>query len=424
MKKIAQLLLLVLCATMLAVSFAACTSSEAEPEAPAIQAQEPQPEPEVEPELAYEPEEPVYEPEQEPETTPEATPVATTSPDTLSDDLYSFMFSLNGDIFTLPFAFTNLADKGWTGQNLDVDTLRPNQFSISGPIENNGQVFNVSFINTTQNVLTFEESNIGRIFFNERDAQSGTEIIIPGGITIGSSMEEIIAAHGEPSDRRENSFEYVLEYSLGTYTTITLRVNRESGQVAEIQLSNFIAREAAPEFEGNVPAAILAYQAPTSLGDDWQSFIVRLDGDLYQLPAPISSFIANGWAFVDDPNEMVAAQSTNVRATIRRGNQVMRIHIHNYDDAEQPIAHTFVTRIEFSHHFAVLPIELPGGITENSTLDEILAAFGEPRRTEEGSMFNVYEFGSGMWEQISISIRNETETIHSIAVINSPRSLN
>ena len=419
MKTIAKLILF-LCIAVLTLSLAACNNTETEPVATTTEEEIPQQEP-PQPEEPQAPEQ-AYEPEQD--ETPEAAPVATVFPDRLSDDLYSFMFSLNGDIFTLPLAFNYLAERGWTGHNLDIETLSPNQFSISNPITNGNQSLNVSFINTTQNVLTFEESNIGRIFFNERDAQSGTEIIIPGGITIGSSLEDIIAIHGEPSSRRENAFEHVLEYSLDTYTSITLRVNIESNQLSEIQMSNFLAHEAAPEFEGDVPAAILAYQAPASLGDDWQSFIVRLDGDLYQLPAPISSFIANGWVFVDDPNEMVAAQSTNVRATIRRGNQVMRIHIHNYDDAEQPIAHTFVTRIEFSHHFAVLPIELPGGITENSTLDEILAAFGEPRRTEEGSMFTTYEFGSGMWEQISIAMNNETETIHSITVINSPRSLN
>jgi len=434
MKKI---ILLFLCAFALTVSVVACTAPGEETIESSIAIIEPElepepqvePKPEIEPEYEYEPEL-NYEPEveSEPESITEPTSVA--APADLSDDLYSFSFSLNGEIFTLPFEFSELAERGWTGRNIDTETLNPNQFTSSSRINNGNQAMMISFINFTPNVLAFEDSTVGRIMFDERDARSGAELILPGGITIGSSMEDIIAAYGEPGDRRESSLQYTLTYQLRIYQDIVLRVNRESGLLTEIRVTNFIDRPQTADAPAttatadlNLPASVLAYQAPTALGDDWQSFIVMLDGDLFQLPAPIDAFIANGWEFVDDPNEMIPAMTTDVRVRLRKGNQVMRVHARNYENTEQPLAHAFIIRVEFSHHFAVLPIELPGGINENSTLDEILAAFGEPDRTEDGSMFNVYTFGSRLEARIVVSIRNETGEIHAITVERSPRQL-
>jgi len=345
------------------------------------------------------------------------------TPDDLSDDLYSFMFSLNGVIYSLPFSYTEFEENGWGGDDLDEDTLNPNQFSLVTPLTNGNYQISVSFINLTENVLSFSESNIGRITLDAWNYnRGGAELIFPGGITMGSTYEEVIAAYGEPSSRREGSLDVTLTYSPNHYTGVEVRIDNDTNLVTSLRMENFVEREDSPDFEGDLPEVVLAYESPTDLGDDWRDFIVRFDGDLYQLPAPVAVFLENGWVIEGDANEMVAAQSSRVGVRLRKGNQTMRTTVQNYDNSAQPIVNGFVTVIDYYHHDATLPIELPGGITEDSTIEEVIAAFGEPDRVEESSSLTFYTFGS-IWQQISITINEETSEIQRLSVQHSPNSL-
>ena len=344
----------------------------------------------------------------------------------LSDDLYSFSFSINGDVYILPFEFSELGELGWDSDRDDLDelTLNPNQHTLGTELQNGDHLIRVAFVNTTENVLPLRESYVGSITIEERHANSGIELILPGGITFGSTMDEIIAVHGEPSEARGTDSSTFLVYDVGSRSNIEFRFDAED-QMTRIQMTNYFAREVSEEFEGDLPEVVQNYETPTDLGDDWESFIVRFDGDLYQIPAPVVVFVENGWIIDDDPNELIAAQSSNVRVTLRKGNQVMQTTVHNFADEAQPIAHGFVTKIEFSHRGAVLPIELPGGITEDSSREEVYAAFGEPHDISEAStsISYTYSAASSALDRVRITFDIETGEIRSIEVQNRPRSL-
>lgn len=57
--------------------------------------------------------------------------------------------------------------------------------------------------------------------------------------------------------------------------------------------------------DGELPTEpnVSAYTAPEELGDDLQSGIVEVGGDLYQLPCPLSAFLDNGWGSYYDEGE-------------------------------------------------------------------------------------------------------------------------
>ena len=395
---------------VLSLAFVACNGDDAEPEEEEEIIEEVE-EVEEEEELGIEEE------EEEEETE------AAEALGELSDDLYSFMFSLDGVIYTLPFSFSEMETNGWEGDDLEDTTLNPNQFSLATQLTNGNQQISVSFLNMTENVISFSEADIGRITLdNWAYERGGAELIFPGNIRLGSTYDEVIAAYGEPSERRETESNIIFTYSANVYTGVEIRLDPETELVISLRMENFYESHDSPAFEGDLPDSVLAYEPPLDLGEDWSDFIVRFDGDLYQLPAPVAVFVENGWVIEGDPNEMVNAQSTQVGVRLRKGNQTMRTTVHNYDDIAQPISHSFVTVIQFSHHDAVLPIELSGGITEDSTIEEVIAAFGEPDRTEEGSMFETFWFGS-IWQEVVVSINIETGEVHSITVEHSPRSL-
>jgi hypothetical protein len=170
----------------------------------------------------------------------------------------------------------------------------------------------------------------------------------------------------------------------------------------------------------------LVYEAPAELGDDWHSFIVKLGGDLYQLPAPLAVFVENGWRFEGDIDEMMEAGTSNVRGSISRGGNFVGVHLHNYDGVARSVADTFVVSIglvfgaEPTYDFSPPSIELPGGITENSTEEEVFGVLGEPRIIAAGDRFTRYDFGATERDQIIVVFNNETERIRSITVQHGP----
>ena len=370
-------------------------------------------------------EEPEQPEEEEPEKTEEEEPEDDLEIDTgdLSDDLYSFQLMLNGEIFTLPFAFEELYERGWSNDNIDDQTLNPNTRTLSDRIHNGEQEISVAFINTGENVLALRYTNVGRISISQRQLDSfrnDAEVIFPGGITIGSTEEEVIALHGEPSEYRETALARELSYYLDIYDGIRISIDIDTNLVSEMTMTNFFAVEELPQFEGDLPAAVLAYEAPTDLGNDLMDFNVRFAGDLYTLPAPVNAFLENGWILVTDPNTMIDAMGFEVGVRLRKGNQVMRTSVRNYDDSQQPLSHSWVTTINFYEFDAVLPIELANGITENSTLGDLEAAFGEP--VEESGMFTRFQYGE-FSRETTVSWHNDDGRISRIGVENSPRSL-
>ena len=159
----------------------------------------------------------------------------------LSDELFSFMFSLNGVIYTLPFAYSEMAENGWVGRDLE-DTLAPNYRRLNSPAELGGNTINISFANTTSNTITLAESSIGQVMFNESDARRGAEVIFPGGITVGSTKDELIEAHGEPTRIVESGSAYAIDFRLGAtrdYSVVRFRIDRDTRLIREITMTNF-----------------------------------------------------------------------------------------------------------------------------------------------------------------------------------------
>jgi len=390
MKRAIKILLFALCLVLAGASLAACSQEEAAPE----------PEEIVEEVIEVETE--------------------IVAPGELSDDIFSFEFSLNGTVFALPFAYSEFYAQGWAFEDTGAE-LDPNQRTFTRDAVNNGETVGISIGNLTPNVIPYYEGLIGGVRVNEFDVNTGTQFILPGGISIGSTLEEVLGAYGEPNERNDTESLISLRYTLEIQSYVRIQFDRETEQVMEVEMTNFTERQQA-EFDGDLPEIAQGYQAPAALGSDWNQGIVELDGTLYQLPAPLGVFLANGWELVSD-NEMVPAGRTSVMRNIRNGNQVMRVDIKNYDRVEQPLVNGFVTKVEYSGHFWTGDIVLPGGITENSTYTEVQSAFGSYNRREENSMFTLYEFGSNINEQVRVTFEDGDGAIHSIVVVHELRDL-
>jgi len=111
----------------------------------------------------------------------------------------------------------------------------------------------------------------------------------------------------------------------------------------------------------------------------------------------MSAFVENGWVITSDPNVIVPAWGSNYEVFMRHGSQIMRTSVRNFDNVPQPVSHSFVTDIESGPRGGlapILPIELSGGITEYSTIEEMIEVFGHPDSVEEDDLGLVYMWSS------------------------------
>jgi len=323
------------------------------------------------------------------------------APAGLSDDVFSLMFSLNGVLYTMPLSFADLEADGWEVDDLEAEDfegqiLRPNHTSRSVQLRLGDQTISVSFFNPTEEEVLLRDGVIRDIFIAEV-LNGRVQLVFPGNIAIGSTYEEVIAAHGEPSSVLEReAFRFrTLTYSAGDIS-VSFTVDTNTNLVTNLSMrDNRRERRVIPSFAADdFPAAVIAYQVPRRLGDHWSTFTVVIDGDLYRLPAPMAVFAENGWSF-PDIGMTVSPTARGAGVGLSRGEAILRTRFHNYDADIRPVRHTFVVRVDldFSNPETALSIELPGGITENSTMEEVMAVFGEPVAIEESRGRRAYSFG-------------------------------
>lgn len=419
MKKITKTLILLISIIFATTMFIACNNNEEEYE----YTSEPEIFEDIDHEIEYEETIIIIEEELEVEEELE-TPIITSSE--LSDDIFSFQIQLNGHVFTLPFDWAYAENLGWElGARFDGIELGPNQRTFSNEVWQGNTKANFSIGNNTPNNILPSEGVVGEIRITDRDLSSGIEVVMPGGLTIGSPAEQIVQLHGEPSNFTEMDTFRRYTYQLGIQVEIAFTVNQETNLINEIKIMNFQERQEST-FDGELSALAQGYVPPSALGDDFSQGIVELEGVVYQLPIPVAVMLNNGWV-LEDESTMIPAGRVDVRGRLRYGNQVMRVHIKNYDSVEVPATEGFIIQVEFSHHFWIGNIAIPGGITQDSTKEQVMSLFGEPTRYEYSQSFEHYTWHvtryDTMRERIIVTFLIEDGSIHSIVVENDPREL-
>ena len=141
--------------------------------------------------------------------------------DGLSHDLKSREFYLDGVIYTLPFKISELRANGWDFCEVNNDEDPETYILEAGErtgwwrawIVTNGEQFaEIRLTNLSESKLPVSESYVDG-FATARLVASGLHPVFPGNITIGSSYETLVTAHGEPRIRwSEYSFDFSAEF--------------------------------------------------------------------------------------------------------------------------------------------------------------------------------------------------------------------
>ncbi len=341
----------------------------------------------------------------------------------ISDDIYDYEVLLDGDVFKLPVKLSKFEEAGWKTDEDLTEAIDPDNSTYAFFTKGDQEV-DIEIYNNSMNVLPAKECQIVGISSANYDQENRADLEIAKGIKVGSTMEEVTEAFGEPTeiDTYKTDTSYI--YSTGENKDVEIMFE-DSEKVTNISVTKIGSKEdsEATVDTKEVPAVVKDYKAPESLGDDLYSFNMKYSGSMYTMPAPVSAFEANGWIIEGDTSEIVPAQSyPESDFEMRKENKFVRISIKNYSDKAASISNCFVTRIETDRNEAAIPIELPKGITDNSKGSDVLAAYGDPTDKYESSSLSMYSYGN-YDAGVEFTIDSKDNVIKSIEINVEPEEL-
>ena len=318
----------------------------------------------------------------------------------LSQDVYSFQIVLDGQLYAFPMPWEQFIQMGWVYDGDASQPLDAGYYTYSEVFEKGELQCYADVINFDISALPLEKCYVAGISFDQYQAEKagGLDLTLPGGLVYGQAVQaDAEAAYGTPSDIYEGEYYTQLTYEYESYRDVELEFSAETGTLSGVSLRNFNQPEdfVASPVSQQVPDIAAGYQAPQAVGESLDSFALSYAGSLYQLPAPVSAFLDNGWTLVaEDSAESLAGRDFGW-VTLMYDNQRLRTLAQNYSGQATSVANCFVTEVEASDQCKV-DILLPKGIALGMSQEQLEAALeGETVEKEDGSLYTYYEVRCG-----------------------------
>lgn len=271
------------------------------------------------------------------------------SSETLSDDVYDFQISLSGTVVSFPIAFSEFESYGFTCTDDSSQSIPSGSYGMFYFKNADGDRVMGYVMNFGINAAAAEDCYITGVQVDKFDYKTG-EAAAAAGMTINeSTRDEVEAAFGDPSDAYESDSYPNITYKIDYYEYVKFTFDAANDDVLyKIEVKNFVEPEGFDPGEvdtTSIPAITAAYKAPTEMSDDLLDYVVEFDGDLYQLPCPVSEFLNNGWEYNDSKTDATVEGSGSGWVTLRKNNKEFRTLALNYDENATIPDNCFVTSI-------------------------------------------------------------------------------
>lgn len=250
------------------------------------------------------------------------------------------------------------------------------------------------------------------------------EKILPARIHIdmGSVIEKLIEGSGDGPD----SVEYYTEMIYKDYDSIKEIKVPDDVKKAAVEASGDLGEELENGLEGkNGKASKVTTAEPSSeLGKEWNSYTVQINDKVVTLPCEIASLEAAGLAMDTEytPKDYVVnAKEYEIAYFMdEKGNEVM-VSMVNDSDKAKPVTECVVGSIavtDYDLDEGGLAVVFPGGIQMGSSLDEVLAAYGETEDVYEGDSMHMYTWyeGDSYMKYCEVDFAPETKTVNAMTM--------
>ena len=309
----------------------------------------------------------------------------------VSNDPADFQFALDGKVYALPFPYSDLKQNGWEvsgdSSTKEDDTVGGNDYSTVS-MKNGNKTIEVTVFNKTGNAKSVKDCQVGGI---ECKVKDNVTFSIANGISLETSIADIKAFFGTPKYEDDTDDDDYFTYEYGEYnkkyTFFIYKASSGMEEYSSIKLEFIDAEsEEAAEVNENTPAYLAKYKAPTQAGSNVTGSVISIEGKLYQLPAPLSEFLNNGWTIKSHDGAVAAGDDSYI--TLSLNGKSMSVTVTNFADYLTIPENCAVSRVSIEDDD---DIDVAfAGITIGTTEADLKKALGSRFSYYEGTYRNDY----------------------------------
>lgn len=345
----------------------------------------------------------------------------------ISKNLYDFQFAIDGEVKNLPSRIQEWVEQGWEYPTEKQKGLLETDSYIEGETLKQGKKqITVDLVNLEGQETQIMDCYVGGITLTYE--KGGSVYQLPGGITLGkSSLTQVTEVYGSPTDEYGEKEELYVTYEFGTYKKAELVFDTEEEILCKVVLKNYRAPVSEEdEISKETPEEVAAYEAPQKLTENPADYIVSYGREMYEIPAPVTEFVKNGWRIQEEGSDAYVKSGRHGYVTLEQDGAVLYAVVKNYSDKTVPAEYTFVTRVSGDFDVVKIPITIGKGITLGMSEENMqLLLDGIPFETKEeekGVSYYIYT-DSTKKNFIRIFTDKDLGLIREIELSNSPEQL-
>ena len=179
------------------------------------------------------------------DTPPASVKLAETEYSDLSEDLSSYEFKIDGVIYNLPADYSVFVSNGWTLSDEDsTQTIVKGLYTTnSSDLTKDDKTLYAQFLNAGAPSNKITDCKVGSICAYDDKAS----MILPEGITIGLSVNDLKAAYGEPDEikiydseslKDSRYYQYYPNGENDSRCCFSIGINNKTNLVSSISVSN------------------------------------------------------------------------------------------------------------------------------------------------------------------------------------------
>lgn len=163
----------------------------------------------------------------------------------LGDSWNSYAVQLNGTTITLPCSITDIEALGLyldTEETPEDYMVNPGEYEIAFMENEEDNYIMVDMINDTDEAVKIVDCKVGSIYVDSwATADGDITFVLPGGVQIGMSKDDMLAAYGEPDDLYEGDSLHSYTWYEGDsyYKSLVIDIDAETGLVSGINLQAY-----------------------------------------------------------------------------------------------------------------------------------------------------------------------------------------
>ncbi|HIV25337.1 MAG TPA: hypothetical protein IAB71_06060 [Candidatus Scatomonas pullistercoris] len=342
----------------------------------------------------------------------------------LPEELSSFAAAIWGEVYEFPVSWQEFTEKGWEYRGTADQTVDSRSYLEGERFEKDGNVLYAYILNPETDILSVEDCSIAGIQVDTAEPE-GAEIYVnlPGEIVLQQSQEQDVrAAYGEPVDCYESSRGVVLTYEYGTYRSVQLGFDGETGTLRTVDLKNIEIPEETAPVSADVPAEVQAYREPEGPGEKLSENVVQYGGVYYRLPVPVREMEKNGWSLCGEESDPAVEGGQYGHATLERDGIKLYTVVRNSGEETAAVRNCLVTELSGDLDTVKVPVVLAGGITLGMPEEAFLEAAGEEtfekaEDPENGTVRYTFYRGDSEVDCTEVTVDSSLKLIREIRIV-------